>query len=249
MSAPNRGFAVMRRPMALAKAYDSSPVGLANRPFVNQLLALLPHVRPELYRGIGRYPLNADYDYVDPGWQWANRVRPIGEEQARRRLAQILDIEGTNVREEDWLIDGPWLVPDPDRAKELMDLLGNRDAYEVIEVACYPSRTDAASLGFDVGYWASGNFSLICDTAVWPLWHPPSLQALEDLRLHLVHLNDNVLFPNLESALLFREWYRAQPWAEKEDEPDEFEVVEVAREEKTLSGTISKRKLIDENGS
>lgn len=230
MSAPSRGCAVMRSPLALTRAYDSSPVAVASRSLLDQLRALLPNVKPERYRGIGRYPLNADYDYGDPGWQWENADGISKDEQARKRLAEILRVDGTEVPGEEWLIDGPWLVPDPDRAKELMDLLGNRDAYEVIEIARHPSRTDAASLGFDVGYWASGNFSLICNTAVWPLWHPPSLQALEELGLHLAHLNDNVLFPNVESALLFREWYRAQPWAEDEGQGVEsvlFEVVEV----------------------
>src|SRR5438105_3936905 len=155
MSAPNHGFGVMRTPGTLARAYDSSPIAQKNRIHLDQLRALLPHVKPERYRGVGRYPLNADYDYEDPGWQWANRDRQLGEEKARKHLAQILNVEGIEVPAEEWLIDGPWLVPDLKLTKQLIDLLGNRGAYEIIEVARYPSRTDAASLGFDVGYWGS----------------------------------------------------------------------------------------------
>jgi hypothetical protein len=229
MSAPNHGFAVMRTPLALARAYDSSPVGLANRPFVNQLRALLPHVRPELYRGIGRYPLNADYNYGDPGWQWANRDNPSGEERARERLAEILGVGGDDLPQEEWLINGPWLVSDLPLAEELLALIQKRADYEIIEAARQPSRTRAVSLGFDVGYWASGNFSLVCDTAIWPLWHPPDAQAIEQLKIRLNNLNAHGLFPAAESAFEFREWYRTQTWAEEEDATESglFEVVEV----------------------
>ncbi len=187
-------------------------------------------MRPELYRGIGRYPLNADYDRGDPGWQWTKRDKTSGEERARERLAaEILGVDRDNLPEEEWLIDGPWLVPDLPLAEELLDLIEKRGDYEIIRAARYPSTTNGASLGFDVGYWASGNFSLVCDTAIWPLWHPPDVEALPHLKSHLDHLNAHGLFSNVEAAFEFREWYRAQAWAEEEDDSESglFEVVEV----------------------
>ncbi|HJU04895.1 MAG TPA: hypothetical protein VJ692_07045 [Nitrospiraceae bacterium] len=125
-------------------------------------------MRPEQYRGIGRYALNADYG-SDPGWQWSSSEKASGEEIARKRLAEILGVNGRDVSHEVWLIDGPWLVPNLDLAKELIELLENPSAYEIVEMTRYPSKTSCLSLGFDVGYWASGNFS--CEgTAQIPSW-------------------------------------------------------------------------------
>jgi hypothetical protein len=141
-------------------------------------------------------------------------------------LAEALGVAGDGLPNEEWLIDGPWLVPDLARAKEVVGLLGRQGTYEIIEVARYPSRTDAVSIGFDVGFWASGNFSLVCDTAVWPLWHPPPPEALVAISAGLSRLNEAVLFPDVGSAASFRDTYRAQPWAEREDTA--FEIVEIA---------------------
>jgi hypothetical protein len=224
MSAPDRGFALMKFPQMLARAFESSPFARNFESCVGQLRDSLPHVRPENYRGIGRYPINADYDYPEPGWQWSDRPEPpIGE---RLALAEALGVGGDNFPNEEWLIDGPWLIPDLACAKGVADLLESQNIYEIIEVARYPSRTDAASIGFDVGWWASGNFSLICDTAVWPIWHPAPPDAMTAFSANLSLLNEAVLFPDVDSAVSFRDMYRAQPWAETEDSA--FEIVEIA---------------------
>lgn len=226
MSAPDRGVTLMKSPLVLARAYDSSPFVRERGNYVNQLRDLLPEVRPASYRGIGRYPLNADYDYEEPGWQWANRERPVGEELARLALAEALGVAGDGFPNEEWLIDGPWLVPDLACAKEIFGYTEQPNTYEIIEVARYPSRTNRASIGFDVGYWASGNFSILCDTAIWPIWHPPPPEALAAISAGLSCLNEAVLFPDVASAASFRDTYRAQPWAE--NEYTAFEIVEIA---------------------
>jgi len=216
----------MRTATALAEAYDSSPLRQAHLSDLADLRRILSHVRPASYRGIGRYPINADYDYDDPGWQWAKRERVAREELARLAVAEALGVEGVGVPDEPWLIDGPWLLPDIDCALRVRSSLERPAEYELIEVALYRSRTNAPSLGFDVGYWASGNFSIVCDTAVWPIWHAPPIEALGALRDPLGILNDAVLFPDVESAARFRDVYRAERWAEKEGTT--FEIVEVA---------------------
>jgi hypothetical protein len=96
----------------------------------------------------------------------------------------------------------------------------------MIEVACYPSRTTAPAVGFDVGWWASGNFSIVCDAVVWPLWHPPPVEAMPAMAEYLQGLNEAVLFADVASAERYREWYRQQKWAEHEGRP--FEIIEVA---------------------
>ena len=226
MTAPTHGYALMRTATVLAEAYDSSPLRQARLAYSVDLRRILSHVRPASYHGIGRYPINADYNYDDPGWQWAKRERVAREELARLAVAETLGVEGVGVPDEAWLIDGPWLLPDIDRAVHVRSFLERPAEYELIEVALYPARTKAPPLGFDVGYWASGNFSIVCDTAVWPIWHSPPIEALGDLRHFLGLLNDAVLFPNAESAGHFRDVYRAQPWAEKEGSA--FQILEVA---------------------
>lgn len=189
MSAPDRGFALMKAPLVLARAYDASPFVRERNNYTKQLRDLLPQVRPANYSGIGRYPLNATYDHEEPGWQWANHQRHVGEELARLALAEALGVAGDGLPTEEWLIDGPWLVPGLAYFEIFVSLLARPGTYEIIEVARYPMRTESASIGFDVGYWASGNFSLICDTAVWPLWHPPPTEALAEISAGLSHLN------------------------------------------------------------
>jgi hypothetical protein len=122
------------------------------------------------------------------------------------------------------------LVPGLSHAREVLELISSPEKFEIVEVARFPSRTNNISLGFDVGYWASGNFSLICDCAIWPLWHPPPLDVFEEVAPQLSCVNGNGLFPTAEAALAFRDFYRSQTWAETEDDgPGQLELIEVAK--------------------
>lgn len=216
----------MRRPIALAQAYAASPFARERGEYLTGLRAALPDLFPASYRGIGRYPLNAEHDYEDPGWQWQWDDREPREQLATLAVAELLGVEEGRFPVDEWLVDRPWLLPDLSGARHVASLLENEATHEIVEVARYPSRTRAASMGFDVGYWASGNFSIICDTAVWPIWHPLPLDAVRNLESLLRLLNHAGLFPDANSAERFRDAYRAQNGAE-EDESD-FEVVEVA---------------------
>ena len=226
MAPPTHGFAFMRQPSALAAAYDASPVALARVGDLSHLRATLANCKPQNYRGIGRYPLNADYDYKDPGWQWERRPSGVDEQLGTLAVEEALGLKTGAWRGEDWLIDGPWLLPDLARAQAVRAFLKNPAAFELVEVARYPARTTRPPLGFDVGWWASGNFSIICDAAVWPLWHPPPIEALSTLAEALSGLNNVVLFTDVSSAERYRTVYREQDWAEHEDK--RFDIIEVA---------------------
>ena len=216
----------MRRPVDLAMAYDRSPFSKARSDYLAELRRALAGLDPAKYRGVGRYPLNASYDYEDPGWQW-ERGQPRGAE-GLGRLAMEEVLGDWRVTGEEWLIDGPWLLPDIASVRHVRSFLEQPDAYELVEVALHPAHTRAEPLGFDVGYWASGNFSLICDSAVWPLWHPPPKEALASIGPLLNALNEAVLFPDWAAAASLREAYRQQPWAENEDGTP-FEIIQVAK--------------------
>lgn len=226
MSAPDRGFALMKLPQALATTFEASPLVGKYRGDFDKLRKSFPQARPAQYRGIGRNPINADYDLVEPGWQGANGELPIGEERARLALAEALGITGDGLPDEEWLIDGPWLVPSLACARKIFGYIERPGRYEIIEAARFPSRTRTESIGFDVGYWASGNFSILCDTAIWPIWHPPPSDVPAEISDCLSCLNEAALFPDAKSTASFRDVYRVQPWAEQEDCP--FDIIEIA---------------------
>lgn len=226
MPAPNHGFAFMRTSRSLARAYDRSPVARALASDLACLRAALPNVNPENYRGIGRYPLNADYNYNDPGWQWERERTGLAEELGVLAVEEALGMKPGVWPEDEWLIDKPWLLPDLPGAMHVRSFLEDAAAFDLIEVALYPFRTSRPSIGFDVGWWGSSNFSIICDAVVWPIWHPPPAEAVPALVDALSDLNDAVLFADPRAAERYREVYRTQAWAE--DEPPPFDLIEVA---------------------
>lgn len=191
----------MRRSLSLARAYDCSPVAQARAADVVRARAALPNLNPENYRGIGRYALNADYDHKDPGWQWSKERSGVDERLGTLALEEALGLEKGVWREDDWLIDGPWLLPDMNAALHVRSFIEDMAAFELVEVARYPFRTARPSLGFDVGWWGSGNFSIVCDAVVWPLWHPPPAAAIPILVEGLSKLNEAVLFDDVVSKV------------------------------------------------
>ena len=211
----------MRHAEVLEEAYSYSPLAQKG----TRIERLTAFFNPKSYRGIERFGLNADYPYVEPGWQWTD-IKPIDrDEPARSRLREILGPDTSVLEEDQWLVDGPWLIPDLDYVVELRRVLSVPEQFELIEVAKSPARTSRPGIGFDVGYWASGNFSVLCDSMVWPMWHPPPKEAAVELAHHACNLNEHVLFPTEVAAQSFREFYNTQDWAET---PDEFEIIEVA---------------------
>ncbi len=81
------------------------------------------------------------------------------------------------------------------------------------------------TIGFDVGCWGSGHFSLIADAMIIPQWHPCPPQQLGSLESWARVLNDELLFPTAADAEQYRRWYLGQPWAEEEGQPGEFQII------------------------
>jgi len=228
MAAPDTGFALVRKGLLLHQAFEASPVAVRFAQELRLMRIALNSVVPGKYAGIGRYPLNADYPYVPPGWQWAQAKRDeIDDSTAMVLLRSALGLVEGEFPQEEWLIDGPWLIQGLDVAREIRRISQYSAQLEIIEVARFPNRTTAPSLGFDVGYWASGNFSLICDSAIWPLWHAPDMADVETLAEALKALNERMLFDAPDEARRFREFYRSCGWAEIEAGTP-FELIEIA---------------------
>jgi hypothetical protein len=215
------GWALMRMPRVLNAAYELSPFVQRNRAEIWRLRETLPAVNPAAYRGIGRCPLS-EIPEPDPGWVETTPPATLTthDDKARRLLLEILGADHTCVHY-------PCsLVPTLAQARELLLLADHREEYELVRL----SRDDLDSgrlMGFDVGYWGGGNYSILCDSIIWPMWHPPAPAALGDLAQHVASLNDAMLFPDSASAERFRSFYLTQSWAELERKPGEFSVIRV----------------------
>ena len=229
MSAPEAGFALLRNAQELESAFVNSPYAKRSQDWLTGLRSALEITHFENYGGIGRYPIDADYPFVRPGWQWENTDEADTEGTAQRHIFDLLGkVEGV-LPDEDWLIDGPWLIPDLQTAREVKQLTKSKDSFDIVEVAKLPNRTERPSIGLDIGYWAHGNFSLICDSAVWPLWHPPLPDDFEELAHHVKNLNGRLLFDTEAAATEFRDFYRSRNWAEVETGGSGyFNIIEVA---------------------
>ncbi|MGE5294175.1 MAG: hypothetical protein ACM3VT_05050 [Solirubrobacterales bacterium] len=97
-------------------------------------------------------------------------------------------------------------------------LLDQLSSWEIIHVQRDEFLVSDATLGFDIGYWSGDHFSLIADTIVTPMWHPPAPEDWGELLGQLSRLNEHLLFARPEDAAAFRAWYISRPWAETEGE-------------------------------
>jgi hypothetical protein len=217
------GYAIVRMPTRLVAAYDESMrTHQAAELFKRLCKKLSPRPR-SAYRGVSRFPL-MPLPPIDPDVLRAFEESgcDIRTDQAARRL--FLEILGPDVPENDFDDD---LLPDYSAASDVFALLDSRDDYEIVQVAREPFVQTGNTLGFDTGYWGGDHYSIICDSAVRPLWHPPQPECFDELARQLQMVNESFLFPSAESAATFRSWYRTQYWAETESRPDEFCIIQV----------------------
>jgi hypothetical protein len=206
------GFALMKLPEALNRAYERSPLAREHRPQLRRLRETLKSVEPMTYRGIERWPLS-ESPQPDPGCSHTDS-RPA-DEKARQRFVEILGPEHECDHYPCSLI--PTLV----LARELMRAVDHPEQYELVRLS-RDAFDGQPTFGFDVGYWGGGNFSILCDSLIWPMWHAAPSEAFQDLAQHIASLNTHVLFPDRQSAERFRSFYLTQSWAEAEGVPGEF---------------------------
>ena len=223
---PHAGFAVMKLPAVLNSAYERSPSAEGTRDALTALRAALKNINPANYRGIDRCPL-CESPIPEPGWAGVPEHEVLDQRDVAARL-RMLDFVGT--RNEDHFAPVCCVVPIIENARELIKLVDSPEQYEIVRLsqsAVGDACVEKNDLGFDVGYWGSDSYSIICDSAVWPRWHGPDEDAFEELAKRLAALNAHCLFDKYDEAVRFRIWYRQQVWAETEGEPDEFCIIKV----------------------
>ena len=214
-----RAFALIRQPEELEATFVSSPFYNRNQVEIERLRSAFPAGSAARYRGIERFPFT-EYPERGPGWQGSDAQYDDAEAQARALLLSFLGPEDNTT---------PYpraFLSDRRDAASVRAALSRPDAYEIIEL-CTSPESPLELLGFDVGYWGGGNYSILCDAVLWPIWHPAEPAAAPELARHVAELNEYGLFPTADAARAFVAWYSSQDWAEQE--PTDFFVIAVGR--------------------
>jgi hypothetical protein len=208
------GFLVVQTPLVAARSYANHYEDVSWKR-AHYFRGAFPAFAPERYRGISRYPLERG----ESGYPWA-------EARAEEFIERTLGPDPTLVS---CIRFDAALLPTLDMVLRVRALLERPEEWETIHVARGVDESTERTLGFDVGYWGSSHFSLVCDCAVMPTWHPPPPEDHEAVRERLASLNRHVLFDTAAEARAFREWYLDRPWGETEDFVDQFQVIRVDR--------------------
>ena len=226
------GFALMRLPRGLSTAYERSPVVQQNVDGFRNLRKAFKMIDPGAYRGIERCPLS-EAPEPDPVWTQATPPDALTDVDARARQ-RLLKILGPNHECEHYPCS---LVPMLTQARELMRLVDRPAEYEIVRLS-HGESSNAPLLGYDVGYWGGGNYSILCDSVIWPVWHGPVPEAFEELAQQIECLNTHALFPDHGSADRFRSFYVKQSWAETEAVTGEFSVIRIERVEEPRDALV-----------
>jgi hypothetical protein len=217
------GYAIVRMPTALVTAYNELMRSHQAAELFQRLCDKLKSLPRAAYRGISRFPLmplpSLDPEVLRTFEETGCDVKT--EQAARRRFLELL---GDDIPASDFDED---LLPDYATASDVFSFLESPNEYEIVQIAREPFFADVRCLGFDVGYWGGDHYSIICDSAVRPTWHPPQAECFDELVRELKMVNESFLFPTSEGAVRFRSWYRTQFWAENEFRPDEFCIIQV----------------------
>jgi hypothetical protein len=224
---PHAGFALMKLSALLNASYERSPLITERFPETPKALrSTFPKIDPARYRGIDRSPL-CEHPIPDHGSSATPEHRALDDCDVAARV-RMLDFVGRS--NEDYFGSIRCVVPTVENARELESLLETPSQYEIVRLSqSSPGEgcVEDKDLGFDIGYWGSDSYSIICDSAIWPRWHGPYDDVLPELATRLAELNPNCLFQTHEAADRFRSWYRSQDWAEQEGEPGEFCIIKV----------------------
>jgi len=210
--------ALMRRAADIEAMWRRSAFGSRESADVDELRRRIGIVDVGRYRGIERFPFSEIKEDCS-GWH----LGPVAEREdpepvARLRLQSLLGPDGHDVSwPRAWLSSLEGLL-------EVRDCLVAPGEFEIVSLGV-PPEMPGHLLGFDVGYAGGGNFSILCDAALWPTWHPPDTDALDRLAAFVAQLNEHLLFPSAELAREYLAWYATQAWAEQP--PEDFRIIAV----------------------
>lgn len=204
---------------SLLNQYHSSDIAKANKSYLQQIRSVLDFIDPSLYRGIGRIPLKP----------WSPQYKEDRDEITARM--KFFEINGEDREEWDMYVGGydysKSLISTFEQAHEIYSHLISPKDYEIVHLSREVYEENFELLGYDIGCWG-GEFSLISDTIVMPRWHPPAPADLVELSSRVNILNKYVLFQTLREAQEFKQYYLSKSWAEAENSPGEFCIIQLA---------------------
>lgn len=233
----HQGYLIVMKPRVSLRYYEESHSKQASTDFVKQLRSAFIRFPPEKYRGISRFPLEGDF------WQSPAAIKDLedhGVDMKSNKAARTRLYERIGRDEYFW---DESLVPSLEDARSVCGLLDEPESWEIIQVRREEFHPGPTTAGFDVGYWNGDHFSLIADTIITPMWHGSAPEDWDELRGQLSQLNSDLLFGRPEDAAAFRAWYISKPWAETEDEPGEFCIIQVDMVPSSHSSTTEKASL------
>ncbi len=221
------GYVIVQKPFFIKEWYANQ---YESNPKLKEPLQLLrksiPFTDPLYYRGISRFPLSRLYtNNLNEHLEWlaSSNRQPEDNLLAKHKLAQFVEESDMGFK----LSDN---MDTFEQALEVFRLIDSehQSKYEIIRIVRDVTSKESATLGFDIGYWGR-DFSIICDCAIAPVWHPPALADLQELANQLQNLNAHLLFDSVEDANNFKEYYLSKSWAEGEGTQDEglFQIIRI----------------------
>ena len=219
------GYGILRMPAALVQDYDSSMRTHQAWELFQRLCDALKSLPRSDYRGISRDPL-MPLPSSDP--EILRAFENTGGDMHTNRAARLrfMRVLGDDYPLSDFDND---LLPDFSHAAEVFSLLESPGEYEIVQLVRDDFCNNGDCLGFDVGYWGGDHYSILCDSAVTPLWHPPQPDDFNKLAKQLQRVNEHLLFHSPEDAARFRSYYRTRSWGETESFPNEFCIIQVIK--------------------
>jgi hypothetical protein len=212
-----QGYLIVLKPAVNIDRYEISEFVRDNQDLYREFRQSFSRFDHRSYRGISREPLNG---YLLPEEkQWESNAL---NRAARLRLSEIVPETTPEYS------DGSFIETIED-AKSIYGMLEDQACWEIIGIRRDFFGQDRRTLGFDIGYWGSDDFSLIADTIVTPRWHAPDPDDYAEIASRLSVLNKHLLFNTASAAAEFKAYYKSKPWAETEDEEGEFCVIQVSK--------------------
>jgi hypothetical protein len=210
-----KGYLIITTSEKSIQTYDNLDFVKKNRDNLNQLRRLTDFLNPNEYKGFGRqlltshpfYPTGQDglIEDIEENDEWDNI-------KARKKLAELEYSESND----------DFYFKELQDAERVFELLDSKADFEITEISD-EQETTAKTLGFDIGTWST-SYSLIADTFIIPMWHPPDFNDCNDIIEIGRRLNKNNLFDNYADASEFLKVYLTKSWGEKEMTDGQFKI-------------------------
>jgi hypothetical protein len=207
------GYIISEKMNVYRRKYLEHPNSLANPDYFKELAEQFEFIQPNNYKGIGRTILESTPFYPDNNGNIEITEQDINlgfdNLKARREIAKIRFADNEF---EDF--ENEFYFKNYADVENVFRLLENSNDYEILKFTL-DSNPAQLKLGFDIG-WLNG-YSIICDTCITPMWHPPDFEDMNDILIRLKLLNENCLFNDYVTATDYLECYKNKSWGEKGD--------------------------------